>query len=311
MGFDESWSWWCLLRVERTVSQWQNTWMSVEGNLAVGTLSSKSWYFICSHRRWSDLRCSRRCLHDHPHQTLEKETSQYTPQLVKTVAREIMKVKSVAVRVKKVRDGDYVQLLLELFMNLAHVVKLTNLSAASVTIHRVMDIEHGLGNVTGEIMLSTLLNHWSSTVANQTLSEPIQKELFKIKDFDVVWLPRVYALTLILETHPGRREFLGKHWIQSNSRQFVWLEELWTLSQFKKSLMSELQLTMTVKTPTDKSVCENPDLAECSVEVVDEAAKQRLRVKEESYKAYIEEELSLRQRRKDSSSPTLEALGSR
>ena len=52
-------------------------------------------------------------------------------------------------------------------------------------------------------------------------------------------------------------------------------------------------------TPTDKSVCENPDLAQCSVEVVDEAAKQRLRVKEESCHAYIEEELSLRKRRKE------------
>ena len=52
------------------------------------------------------------------------------------------------------------------------------------------------------------------------------------------------------------------------------------------------------KTPTDKSVCENPDLAQCSVELVDEAAKQRLRVKEESCKADIEEELSLRKRRK-------------
>ena len=31
--------------------------------------------------------------------------------------------------------------------------------AASVTIHRVMDVEHGLGNVTCEIMLATLLNH--------------------------------------------------------------------------------------------------------------------------------------------------------
>ena len=41
------------------------------------------------------------------------------------------------------------------------------------------------------------------------------------------------------------------------------------------------------------------DLAQCSVELVDEAAKQRLRVKEESYKAYIEEELSLRKRRKE------------
>ena len=185
------------------------------GSLADGTLSSKSWYFISSHRRWSDLLCSRRCLHDHPDQTLEKETSQCTPQLVKTVVKEIMKVESskqirslaccsvttarvtwwlqpcqqmitqsskkmfvvhpvkknsepwiwllrknekqpkpwcldcrlhvelghsdtdssslqpkssVAVRVKKVRDEDYVQWLLEFFMNLAHVFKLINLS---------------------------------------------------------------------------------------------------------------------------------------------------------------------------------------
>ena len=32
--------------------------------------------------------------------------------------------------------------------------------AASVTIQRVVDTEHGLCNVTGEILLSTLLNHW-------------------------------------------------------------------------------------------------------------------------------------------------------
>ena len=32
--------------------------------------------------------------------------------------------------------------------------------AASVAIHRVMDTEHGLGNMTGEIMLNTLLNQW-------------------------------------------------------------------------------------------------------------------------------------------------------
>ena len=76
--------------------------------------------------------------------------------------------------------------------------------------------------------------------------------------------------------------------------------------------MSALQLTMTYienggfspwqflgKTPTDKTACEDPDLAQCSVKLVDEAAKQRLHVKEESYKAYIEEELSLRKRRKE------------
>ena len=40
------------------------------------------------------LLCSRRCLHDHSHQTLDKETLQYTLQLVKTVAKEIMKVES-------------------------------------------------------------------------------------------------------------------------------------------------------------------------------------------------------------------------
>ena len=50
--------------------------------------------FICSHRRWSDLLCSLRCLHDRPRQTLQKETSQCTPQIVKTVAKEIMKVES-------------------------------------------------------------------------------------------------------------------------------------------------------------------------------------------------------------------------
>ena len=38
---------------------------------------------------------------------------------------------------------------------------------------------------------------------------------------------------------------------------------------------------------------------QCSVGLVDEAAKQRLRVKEESYKAYIEEELSHRKRRNE------------
>ena len=32
--------------------------------------------------------------------------------------------------------------------------------AASVTVHRVTDTEHGLGKVTSEIMLNTLLNHF-------------------------------------------------------------------------------------------------------------------------------------------------------
>ena len=51
------------------------------------------------------------------------------------------------------------------------------------------------------------------------------------------------------------------------------------------------------KTPSDKSTCENPDLAQSSVEDAGEGADQRLLVKEESGKAYIEEKLSLRKRR--------------
>ena len=150
-------------------------------------------------------------------------------------------------------------------------------------------------------------------MANQTLSAPIQKELFEIRGFNVVMLPRVSVMALIQMTRLAKQECLGKHWIPSNRQQCVWLEELLTVSQFKKSLMSALLLTTTCigieefypsqlplgKTSTDKSVCENPDLAQCSVEVVDEAAKERLRVKEESYRAYIEEELSLRKRLKE------------
>ena len=53
------------------------------------------------------------------------------------------------------------------------------------------------------------------------------------------------------------------------------------------------------KTATDKTACEDPDLAQCSVEVVDEAA-------------YIEEERSLRKRRKEiHQAQSLETLGSR
>ena len=82
-------------------------------------------------------------------------------------------------------------------------------------------------------------------MANETLSKPIQKKLFEIKDSDVVLVPRVSVLTLILETRPGKQKCLGKLLIQSNGEQFVLLEELRTVSQVKKSLMNALQLTMT------------------------------------------------------------------
>ena len=55
---------------------------------------------------------------------------------------------------------------------------------------------------------------------------------------------------------------------------------------------------LVLRRPCDKSACANPDLAQCSAEVVDEAAKRRFRVKEESHKAFVEAEPSLRKRRK-------------
>ena len=53
--------------------------LNVSGVASDGMLSSKSWYFICSHRRWSDLLCSRRCLQDHPHQNfVERNVAVHT-----------------------------------------------------------------------------------------------------------------------------------------------------------------------------------------------------------------------------------------
>ena len=138
-------------------------------------------------------------------------------------------------------------------------------------------------------------------MANQILSEPIQKELFEIKDFDVVWLPRVYVLTLLLAKRPGKTGVLGETLDtikQSAIRVARRTPNNVTSQEIFDECTTPWQLLLG-KTPTDKTVCEDPDLAQCSVEVVDEASKQRLRAKEESYKAYIEEELSLRKRRKE------------
>ena len=121
----------------------------------------------------------------------------------------------------------------------------------------------------------------------------------------MVSLPRACVSTSILEKRPGKAEFLGKPLIQSNSQQFVWLEGLLTVSRFKKSLMNAPQLTMTYIETVDSlrdSCCwekhrRTKPLAKILIWL--SAAKQRLRVKEESYWAYIEEELSLRKRRKE------------
>ena len=126
----------------------------------------------------------------------------------------------------------------------------------------------------------------------------------------MVWLPRAYVSTLILGMRPGKR-VLGKTTIKQSEIRVarrtpdsVSIQEIFgecTTAHndlHRNRGFSPLQLLLG-KTPTDKAACEDPDLAQCNVELVDEAANQRLRVKEESYKAYIEEELSLRKRRKE------------
>ena len=150
-------------------------------------------------------------------------------------------------------------------------------------------------------------------MASQTLSEPIQKELFEIRGFDVVLLPRISVLTLILGDASWKTGVLGKTLdtikqaairVARRTLDSVTIQEIFdecTTAHndlHRNRGFSPWQLLLG-KTPTDKSVYENPDLVQCSAEAVDEASKQRLRVKKESYKAYIEEELSLRKRRKE------------
>ena len=279
--------------------------------------------------------------HSDPRGMIDSLRRKHAHRLIIVVAKK----SSVAVHVKKVRDEDYVQWLLEFFMNLAHVFKLTKSSgrhpvlnlhvlgtfivdagsrAASVTIHRVMDVEHGLGNVTSEIMLATLLNHWVKYYGKPDIVRTDPEGAFSRSRISTWFGSQEHtSSTLILGK---RQEFLGKPLTQSNSQHFVWLEELLTMSQFKKSLMNALQHTMTLhrnrgfspwqlllgKTPTDETACEDPDLAQCSVELVDEAARQRLRVKVRVVQSvHRGGAVTSKTSQRDSSSPTLETLGSR
>ena len=103
--------------------------------------------------------------------------------------------------VKKVRDEDYVQWLLEFFTNKARVFKWTSLSgsilcpvlgtimvdagsrAASVTIHGVMDIEQRLGIVSGAFMLHTLLNHWIKCYGKPNIDRTDPEGAFRDQEF--------------------------------------------------------------------------------------------------------------------------------
>ena len=108
---------------------------------------------------------------------------------------------------------------------------------------RTLNIEGG--SVTGKIMLNTLLNHWIKYCGNPNSSQNrSSKELFEIKGFHVVLLPRLSVLTLILGTRPGQLEW-EKHEQLSGKQQYVLLEELLSVSQFKKSLTQTQLLTTT------------------------------------------------------------------
>ena len=154
-------------------------------------------------------------------------------------------------------------------------------------------------------MLNTLLNHWIKTYGNPNIVRTDPEGAFRDQGLRRGLAAKSTVLTLMLGTRPGKQECLGKHWIPSNSQQYVWLEELLTVSHFKKSLMNALLLTMThieIEDSLRGSCCWERHRQTSRFATwlsVDEAAKQRLRVTAESCKAYIEEELSLRKRRKE------------
>ena len=153
--------------------------------------------------------------------------------------------------VKRVRDEDYVWWLLEFFMNLAHVFKFDQFEwrhpvlnlhglgtimvdagsrAASVTIHRVMNTEHGLGNVTGEIMLNTLLNHWVWYYGKPDIVRTDPDGAFRDQGFRRGLAAKSFRLDIDPGDASWKQECLEKLWIQSNIQHFVWLEELRTVS---------------------------------------------------------------------------------
>ena len=185
--------------------------------------------------------------------------------------------------------------------------------AASVTSHRAMDTEHGLGNVTGEIMLNTLLNHCVTYCGKPDIVRTDPEVAFRDQGFRRGLAAKSIRLDIDLGDACWRTEVLGKTLdtikqsavrvarrpLDSITVQEIFDECTTAHNDLHRNRgFSPWQLPLG-KTPTDKSVCENLDLAQCSVEVVEEAAKQRLRVKEESSKAYIDQELSLRKRRKE------------
>ena len=82
--------------------------------------------------------------------------------------------------------------------------------AASVTIHRVMDVEHGLGNVTIEIMLATLLNHWVKYCGKPDIVRTDPEGAFRDQGFRRGLADKSIRLDIDPVKRPGKQEFLGK-----------------------------------------------------------------------------------------------------
>ena len=82
--------------------------------------------------------------------------------------------------------------------------------AASVTIHRVMDVEHGLGNVTGEIMLAPLLNHWVKYNGKPDVLRTDLEEAFRDQGFRRGLAAKSIRLDIDPGEAPRKTGVLGK-----------------------------------------------------------------------------------------------------
>ena len=65
---------------------------------------------------------------------------------------------------------------------------------SAVTVHRIMDTEHGLGNVTDEMILKSLLNHWIKFCGKENIVRMNSEGAFRNQGFDVVLLSKVFDM---------------------------------------------------------------------------------------------------------------------
>ena len=89
--------------------------------------------------------------------------------------------------------------------------------AASVTIQRVMDTEHGLGNVTGEIMLNTLLDHWIKYYGKPNIVRTDPEGAFR----DQECRRGLAAQSIWLDIDPGRVPENRSAWENTGHHQTV------------------------------------------------------------------------------------------